>query len=162
MDAKYIEKKLAKNCTKMRWAILNKSWKQHPLKQLYGHQLPISKTIQIRWTRHVGYCWKSKDKIINDVFLWTPSHGCVSVGQRTRSYLQHLCMDTGCSLKDLPEAMEDKDKWRERIREIHANSVIYIYIYIYIMSQFYSNSLKFSLLSVIFRVCNRIKINLFG
>ena len=23
-------------------------------------------------------------------------------------------MDTGCSLEDLPEAMEDREKWRER------------------------------------------------
>ena len=36
-------------------AILNKSWKQHPMKQqLYRHLSPISKIIQVRRTRHVG------------------------------------------------------------------------------------------------------------
>ena len=34
-------------------SILNKSWKQHPIKQqLCGHQPSISKPIQIRRTRH--------------------------------------------------------------------------------------------------------------
>ena len=51
---KRIDKRLNGNCTRMLSAILNKSWKQHPRKQhLYGHFLPISKTIQIRRTRHV-------------------------------------------------------------------------------------------------------------
>ena len=37
-----------RNCTRMLQTILNKSWKQHSSKQLlYGHLLPISKTIQI-------------------------------------------------------------------------------------------------------------------
>ena len=43
---KRIEKKLDGNYTRMLRAILNKSWRQHPTKQqLYGHLLPIKKTI---------------------------------------------------------------------------------------------------------------------
>ena len=54
-------------------AILNKFWWQHPTKhQLYGHLPPITKTIQVRWTRHAGHCWKSRDELISDVLLWTP------------------------------------------------------------------------------------------
>ena len=54
---KHIDKKLDGNCTRILQAILNKSWKQHPLKQhLYCHLPSISKTIQIRWTRHAGHC----------------------------------------------------------------------------------------------------------
>ena len=54
-STKSIEKKLDRNCTRMLWAIVNKSWKQHLTKQQqYGHQHPISKTILIRWTRHAG------------------------------------------------------------------------------------------------------------
>ena len=30
------------------------------------------------------------------------------------TYLQLLCMDTGCSLEDLPEVMKDRDEWWER------------------------------------------------
>ena len=92
-------------------AILNKSWKQHLTKQqLYGHLPPISKTTKIRRTRHARYCWRSKGELISDVFLWTPSHGRVSVERPTRTSLQLLCADTGCSLEDLPEAMDDRDE----------------------------------------------------
>ena len=35
---------------------------------------PFSQTIQVRRTRQAGHCWRSKDKIIIDVFQWTPSH----------------------------------------------------------------------------------------
>ena len=46
---KRLEKKLDGNYTRMLRAILNKSWRQHPKKhQLYGHRLPITKTIQVR------------------------------------------------------------------------------------------------------------------
>ena len=50
-----------------------KSWRQHPIKQqLYGHLSPISKTIKVRLTRHAGHCWRSRDELIRDIFLWTP------------------------------------------------------------------------------------------
>ena len=46
---KRMEKKLDSNYTRMMQAILNKSWKQHPIKQqLYSHRLPITKTIQVK------------------------------------------------------------------------------------------------------------------
>ena len=48
MLTKRLEKKLDGNYTRMLWAILNKSWRQHPTRhQLYGHLPPITKTIQI-------------------------------------------------------------------------------------------------------------------
>ena len=70
---KRLEKKLDGNYTRMLRAILNKSWRQHPTRhQLYGHLPPITKTIQVRRTRHAGHCWRSRDKLISDVLLWTP------------------------------------------------------------------------------------------
>ena len=63
------------NYTRMLRAILNKSWQQHPTRhQLYGHLPPITKTIQIRRTRHAGHCWRSRDELIRDVLLWIPTH----------------------------------------------------------------------------------------
>ena len=56
-----------------------------------------------------------------DVFLWTPSHGRVKVGQPARNYIQQLCADTGCSPKDQLEAMDDREGWRERVRDICAD-----------------------------------------
>ena len=99
--------------------LLNKSWKQHPTKQhLYGHLPPIMKNIQVRWTRHVEHCWRSRDELISYVFLWTPSHGWAKVGWPTRTYIQQLCADTGCSLENLPEAMNDREGWWEIVQNL--------------------------------------------
>ena len=105
---KRMEKKLNGNYTRMLQAILNKSWRQHPTKpQLYGHQPPITKTMKVRRTRHAGHCWRSRDELISDVLLWTPSYGRAKAGRPARTYMQQLCEDTGCSPEDLPEAMDD-------------------------------------------------------
>ena len=122
MLTKRLEKKLDGNYTRMLWAILNKSWQQHPTRhQLYGHLPPITKTIQARWTRHAGHCWRSKDKLISDKLLWTPTYGQAKAGRPARTYIQQLCEDTGCSPEDLPEAMNDREKWRERVKNICAS-----------------------------------------
>ena len=102
-------------------AVLNKSWRQHPTRhQLYGHLPPITKTIQVRRTRHVGHCWRSKDELISEVLLWTPTYGRAKSGRPARTYIQQLCEDTGCNPEDLPEAMSDREKWWERVRDIRA------------------------------------------
>ena len=53
---KWLEKKRYGNYTRM----LDKFWRQHPTRhQLYGHLPPITKTFQVRRTRHAGQCWRS-------------------------------------------------------------------------------------------------------
>ena len=37
--------------------------------------------------------------------------------------IQQLCEDTGCSPENLPEAMNDREKWRERVRDIRASGI---------------------------------------
>ena len=119
---KRMEKNFDGSYTGMLRAILNKSWWQHPTKQqMYGHLPIITKTIQVKRTRHAGYCWKSRDELISDVLLWTPSHGRAKAGRQARTYIQLVSDDTGCSLEDLPEAMDDTEGWRERVREIRAD-----------------------------------------
>ena len=114
-------KKLDGNYTRMLRAILNKSWRQHPMRhQLYSHLPTITKTIQVRRTRHTGHCWSSKGEL-SDVLLWTPAYGQAKAGRPARTYIQQLCKDTGCSPEDLPEAMNDREKWRERVRVIRAS-----------------------------------------
>ena len=72
-QTKRLEKKLDSNYTRILRAILNKYWRQHTTKhQLYGHQPPITKTIQGRRTRHAGHYWRSRDELISDILLWTP------------------------------------------------------------------------------------------
>ena len=118
---KRLEKKLDGNYTRMLRVILNKSWRQYPTRhQLYCHLPPITKTIKARRIRHAGHCWRSKHELISDVLLWTPTYGRAKAGRPARSYIQRLCEDTGCSPEDLTEAMNDREKWRKRVRDIRA------------------------------------------
>ena len=118
----YEEKAWLHNYTRMLRAIFNKSWEQHPTKQpLYCHLPPITKTTQVRRTRHAGHCWRSRDELINDILQWIPSFGRAKAGRTARNYIQQLCADTGCSLEDLPGAMDDREGWREMVKDIHAD-----------------------------------------
>ena len=117
-------------------AILNKSWRQYPTRhQWYGHLPPILKTTQIRRTRRARHCWRSRDELISDVLLWTPTYSRANVGGPARTHIQQLCEDTGCSLEDLPEAMNDREKWRERVRDIRASGTTrwwwYAHLYLF-------------------------------
>ena len=125
---------------------------------------PITKTIQVRRTRYAGHCWRSKDELISDVLLWTPTYGQAKAGRPAPTYIQQLWEDTGCNPEDLPEAINNREKWRERVRDIRAGGTtwwwwwfiyhidlsiclsisihIYLSIYIYI---YISVSLSFSI-----------------
>ena len=89
--------------------------------QLYGQLSPITKTIQVRRTRHARHCWISKDELISDVLLWTPTYGRAKTGRPARTCIQQLCEDTWCSPEDQPEAMNDREKLQERDRDIRAS-----------------------------------------
>ena len=77
---KRLEKKLDGNYTRVLRAILNKSWRQHHHKAP-TIRLPIMKTIQVRRTRHAGHFWRSRDELISDVLLWTPTYGRAKAGR---------------------------------------------------------------------------------
>ena len=121
------------------YIILNKSWPQHPTRhQLYGHLPPNTKTIQVRWTRHAGHCWRRRDELISDVLLWTP-HMTVqkqddqyehtfSNYMRIQDVVQKTCLrrwtigksgKRGSGISVLPARHDDDD--------------IYLYIYVYQM-----------------------------
>ena len=111
-----------------------------------------SQKLFVRRTRYARHCWRTKDKLISDILLWTTSHGWAKVGQPVKIYIQQLYADTGYGLEDLMGVMDDRDGWLERVKEIRAGSMtwrwwnkprndilihwcmcvcIYIYIYIY-------------------------------
>ena len=135
---KRMEKKLDGNNSRMLQAILNKSWRQHPTKQqVYGHLLPIMKTIKIKRTRYAGHCWRSRDELISDVLLWILTHGRAMARRPAQTYIQQFCADIWWSPEGQPEAIDDRKFWREKVRIIRADSATwwwwwwYIYIYIY-------------------------------
>ena len=143
---------------------LNKSWQQHPTRhQLYGHLPPITKTIQARRTRHAGHCWRSKDEIVSDLLQWTPAYGQSIAGRPARTYIQQLCEDTGCSPEDLPEAMNDWETWKERVRDICASGTTwwwYIYVYIYLYIYVYLGSIS-SLMQISLNIIDILCLHIF-
>ena len=46
---------------------------------------------QVRRTRHAGHCWRSKNELIKDIFLWTPSNERTKAGRPTRPYILQRC-----------------------------------------------------------------------
>ena len=85
---------------------MNKSWGQHPTKQLYGHLPLISKTIQVRRTRHAGHCWGSWDELISGILIWTPTYGREK--SRTASSNIHTAAMWGYGMKPWRPARGDE------------------------------------------------------
>ena len=83
------------------------------------------KDFNLYWTRQAEHCWRSRDELIRDVLLWTTTHGRAKAGRPARTYIQQRCEDTGCCPNDLPRAMNDREEWRERVRDIRATSAIW-------------------------------------
>ena len=92
---------------------------------------------------------EAEDELISDVLLWIPTYSRAKAGRPARTYIQQLCEDMGCSPEDLPEVMNDKEKWRERVRDIRASGMtwwwwwwwwcfcLYLYMYMYAIKQQY-------------------------
>ena len=69
--------------------------------------------------RYIDNVWTGGLSVVHGI-LWTTSHGQAKAGQPARTYIQQLCADTKCSLEDLPGAMDNREGWQERVREIYA------------------------------------------
>ena len=69
----------------------------------------------------MGHCWRNRDELIS-VLLWTPSHDGAKAARPAWTYVQQLCFGTGCIPEDLPETMDDREVWREKVRNIRADS----------------------------------------
>ena len=91
-----------------------------PKSQLYDHLIPITKTIKIRWTRHEGHCRRSKDELISDILLWTPSHGQAKAGWP--AWTTALCQYRIWPWRP-PGGMDNRDRWQERVMEICTGSM---------------------------------------
>ena len=131
---KQLEKKLDGNYTRMLRAILNKSWRQHPTRrQLYGHLPPITKAIQVRRARHAGHCWRSKDELVSDVLLWTPTYGQANAGRPARTYSSYVRTQDVTQKTCRRRWMRGRsgERW-SRISVLTARHDDDIYIYIYI------------------------------
>ena len=125
---KRIEEKLDGNYTRMLRAILNRSWRQHPTKhQLYSPYFPsVSKLDEPDMQDTAGEA-ETNSKVIYS--HGPPIYGRAKAGRLTTTYILQLCEDTGCSPEELPEAMNDREKWRERARDIGAGGTTWWWWY---------------------------------
>ena len=103
------------------------------------HKTPIvrqSASYHENYSSYTNQTCRSRGELTSDVLWWTLTYGRAKAERPARTYIQHLCEDTGCYPEDLPEAMNYREKWRERVRDIRATSTTwwYIYMYIYIYS----------------------------
>ena len=157
MLTKRIEKKFDGNYIRMLRVILNKSWRQHHTKQqLYGHLPLITKTIEVRQTRYVRHCWRSKDKLISDVLLWTPSHGWANARRPARTYSSSVPIQD-VALKTCHKQWTIERGGQERVRDIRADGPTwwwYIYKIKYFLiffgwynKVFFTQLLQFGMLS---------------
>ena len=96
-----MEKKLDENYYVLFWT--NPGSSSQLKQQLYDH-LPL-----ISETKTKSIPRGSKDELISDVLLWTPTHGRISVRRPVRTYINQLCADTGCCLEVLLRVMGDRD-----------------------------------------------------
>ena len=60
-----------------------------------------------------------------------PTYARGKAGRPARTYMQQLCEETGCSSEDLPEAMNDREKWRERVKDIRTSATTWWWWYMY-------------------------------
>ena len=119
---KQLEKKLDGNYTRMLRPILNRSSRQHPTSTNYTATcLPLRKTIQVRTNQTGRTLLEKQGRAHKWCTPMDPSYGRAKAGRPTRTYIQQLCEDTGCSPEDQPEAMNGREKWRERVRDIRAS-----------------------------------------
>ncbi|CAM1311015.1 Uncharacterised protein r2_g2141 [Pycnogonum litorale] len=118
-----MEKKINGAYTRMLRSALNRSWKDHPTnKELYSNIPPISKSIQQQRMRFAGHCWRSKEELVGDILLWKTSHGKQSAGRPKKTYIDQMMDDTGCRLEELPNAMEDRERWKKHVMDCRASS----------------------------------------
>ena len=118
-----LEKNLDGSYTRILRAALNKSWKDRLTnKELYGKIPRFSNSIKQQRMRFAGHCWRSKEELAGDILLWTPMHGRRTRGHPKKTYIDQLMDDTGCLKNELPNVMNDRDGWRERVKKSRASS----------------------------------------
>ena len=84
--------------------------------------MQLSEDIKERRTRFAGHCYRANDEIISVVALWNPTHGKRSVVRPPKTLINQLCDDVHCNPEDLPNAMNDRDEWRVKVKNIRAIS----------------------------------------
>ena len=122
---KKVNKSLNGCYTRMLRKGLNVSWKQHLTNlQLYETVPPVSSTIRQRRLKFAGHSVRQKDQNVSKLVLWGPTHGTKSKGGQSKTFVDTLKEDTGCtSAEEIKSCMEDRDVWREIVSRCSVKNV---------------------------------------
>ena len=112
-----IIKKTKQNKTKQ-----NCNCKHKTNKELYGNLPKITDTLMIRRLRFIGHCWRKKDEVISDLLLWEPKHGARKRGRPALTYVDQLQNDTGLSIAELKNIMENRKEWMKLVNGVRVRS----------------------------------------
>ena len=84
--------------------LLKKTWTQHTQKQVAVRPLVSHLSNHDGKTKTcAGQCWKSKNKFISEVLLWTPTHGQANAGQPVKTHTHtHIYVCIYYLLESLP------------------------------------------------------------
>ena len=113
------------------------------------------KPIQVRRTRHERHRWRSKDELISDIFLCVTSHGWQKAGRPAKTYIKRSVPIKEGSLEYQPGAIDDRERWWLRFREIRASRttwwwyMIYtLYIHIYVNIIYLCKYIEYSYINI--------------
>ena len=119
-----LEKKVDGAYSQMIRTVLNKTWKQYLTNTiLYGKIQTITNSTPEQLLICAGHFWRSKNELTSDVLLWQPLHGKISRGLPTKTYIDQLMEDIGCTLDELPTAMNERNGWKQLVKNCRACSI---------------------------------------
>ena len=108
-----LEKQLDGCYTRMLRTALNIHWSQFLTnEQLYGNLPKISEKIRRRRLMFAGHCRRSEDEMVSKLVLWDPKHGQRKQGRPAMTYVASLTKDTGLTVEELDNCMQDRGVWR--------------------------------------------------
>ena len=79
-------------------------------------------TLMFRRLRFIGHCWRKKDEVISDLLLWEPKHGARKRGRPALTYVDQLQNDTGLSIAELKNIMENRKEWMKLVNGVRVRS----------------------------------------
>ena len=102
---------------KMRWELHKNA--MYCLQQILKVTSPLTVTVQppaSYLTNYLEHCWRSKDKLISNVHLWTPAHRQTNVGQLTKTFISSVRLPASYLTNHLEHCWRSKDK---HISDVH-------------------------------------------
>ena len=69
------------------------------------------------------FCLKTLlDEVISDLLLWEPKHGARKRGRPALTYVDQLQNDTGLSIAELKNIMENRKEWMKLVNGVRVRS----------------------------------------